>query len=161
MRRLLLIGFLLGLAGCGGGEDTGNNGAAPAALVAKPTRPMLGGVDLNQPVQASGVGPYWAIHIAPGTITYADAPDVAHPTDFYPVSPRLADGRAVFDTKTPEGAPVTITLTAAACTAGKDARPLTAEVRIRARTLQGCAAPAPRVTRPAAGTGESNMTEAQ
>ncbi|TGX55573.1 hypothetical protein E5A73_00065 [Sphingomonas gei] len=159
MRRLLLMGLLSALAGCGGGEDTGNNGAVP---VAKPTpRPMLGGVDLNQQVQASGSGPYWEIHVAPGTITYADAPDAAHPTDFYPVSPKLAGGRAVFDTKTPEAAPVTITLTATPCAAGKDARPLTAEVQIGARTLRGCAGPAPRVVRPAAETGESNMTEAQ
>ena len=159
MRRVLIMGFLLALAGCGGGEEAGNNKTAP---VAKPTpKPMLGGVDLNQPLRASGTGPYWEIHIAPGTITYANAPDAEDPTDFYPVSPKLADGRAMFDTKTPEAEPVTITLTAQGCTAGKGTLPLTAEARIGGRTLRGCAGPAPRVARPAAKASEGEATGAQ
>jgi uncharacterized membrane protein len=158
MRRVLSLGFLLALAGCGG-EEPGNNNAAP---VTKPVpKPMLGGVDLNQPVRASGAAPYWAIHIAPGTIAYSDAPDMADLTDFYPVSPKLADGRAVFDTKTPEAEPVTIILTAQACTGGKQALPLTAEVRIGGRTLRGCAGPAPRLVRPKAEAPENNATVAQ
>ena len=158
MRRVLIMGLLLALTGCGGDEEAGNN----VAPVAKPTsKPMLGGVDLNQPLRASGTGPYWEIHVAPGTITYADAPDAADPTDFYPVSPKLTDGRAVFDTKTPEAEPVTITLTARACTAGKETLPLAAEARIGARTLRGCAGPAPHVARPVAKVPEGNATAGQ
>lgn len=159
MQRLLAIGLLGALAGCGGGNEAGNNSAAPIATP-KP-KPMLGGVDLDKPLRASGSGPYWEIQIAPGTIVYADAPDTTHPTDFYPVSPRLADGRAVFETKTPDAQPVTITLTAEACTAGKQALPLTAEARIGARTLRGCAGPVPRLVRAMPEGGQSNSAEAK
>jgi uncharacterized membrane protein len=158
MRHVLSLGFLLALAGCGG-EEPGNNSTAPAI---KPVpKPMLGKVDLNKPVRASGTGPYWAIHIAPGTIAYSDTPEMTDLTDFYPVSPKLADGRAVFETKTPEAEAVTIILTAQACTAGKQALPLTAEVRIGGRTLRGCAGPAPRLVRWKAEAPESNATVAQ
>jgi uncharacterized membrane protein len=158
MRHVLSLGFLLALAGCGG-EEPGNNNAAPAVKPAP--KPMLGGIDLNQPVRASGSAPHWAIHIAPGTIAYSYAPDMTNLTDFYPVSPKLEGGRAVFETKTPEAEPVTITLTAQACTAAKQALPLTAEVQIGGRTLRGCAGPAPRLVRPKPETPEGNATVAQ
>ncbi|WBY08056.1 hypothetical protein PIB19_00355 [Sphingomonas sp. 7/4-4] len=76
MRRLLTMGLALALAGCGGGEEVANNSAAPTPT---PTPgPMLGGVDLDKPIRATGSAPYWAIYIAPGTIAFADAP-AAHP----------------------------------------------------------------------------------
>lgn len=138
MRRLTIAGLALALAGCGGGEEAANNSIAPTPT---PTPgPMLGGLDLNKPLRASGTGPYWVVDIAPGTITYADAPDAA-PVDFYPVSPRLAGDTASFETQTPHAEPVTITLTAKACTAGKEQLPLTAEARIGTRVLNGCAGP--------------------
>ncbi|WBY08057.1 hypothetical protein PIB19_00360 [Sphingomonas sp. 7/4-4] len=46
-----------------------------------------------------------------------------------------------FETQTPEAEPVTITLIAKACAAGKETLPLGAEVRIGNRTLKGCAGP--------------------
>ncbi len=158
MRRVLTMGLFLALAGCGGAEEAKEK-APPVAKLA--SKPMLGSVNLNLPVRASGARPDWAIHIAPGTIAYADTPDMANPTDFYPVSPRLADGRAVFETRTPEAERVTITLTARTCTAGKQALPLTAEARIGARTLRGCAGPVSRLVRRTAETGEGNSAEAK
>ena len=138
MRLLLTMGLALTLAACGGGEDVANNSAVPTPT---PTPgPMLGGVDLDKPSRATGSAPYWAIYIAPGTIAFADAPK-ASPTDFYPISPKLAGDTARFETQTPKGEPVTITLTAKACQAGKETLPLTAEVRIGDRTLRGCAGP--------------------
>lgn len=138
MRRLLTMGLALALAGCGGGEEVANNSAAPTPT---PTPgPMLGGVDLDKPIRATGSAPYWAIYIAPGTIAFADAP-AAHPTDFYPISPKLAGDTVRFETQTPEAEPVTITLIAKACAAGKETLPLGAEVRIGNRTLKGCAGP--------------------
>ena len=138
MRLLLTMGLALALAGCGAGEEAANNSDAPTPT---PTPgPMLGGVDLDKPIRATGSTPYWAIYIAPGTITYADAP-AASPRDFYPISPKLAGDTARFETQTPEGEPVTITLTAKACAAGKESLPLNAEVRIGGRTLKGCAGP--------------------
>lgn len=137
MRRLLTAGLVLALTGCGGGEEVANNTAAPSPT---PTpAPNLGGVDLNRPVLASVAAPYWVLYVAPGTIAFADAAD-APSTDFYPVSPTLAGDTARFDTQTPRGAPVTIILTATTCWVGKAQLPLTAEVRIGARTLRGCAA---------------------
>ena len=138
MSRLLIMGLALALAGCGGGEEVANNSAGPTPT---PTPgPMLGGVDLDKPIRATGSAPYWAIYIAPGTIAFADAPAVS-PTDFYPISPKLAGDTARFETQTPEAEPVTITLIARACTAGKETLPLDAEVRIGSRTLRGCAGP--------------------
>lgn len=138
MRRLVIAGLALALAGCGGGEELANNSAAPTPT---PTPgPMLGGLDLDKPLRASGTGPYWAIQIAPGTITFTDKADAA-PVDFYPVSPKLAGDTASFETQTPHAEPVTIMLTAKPCTAGKAQLPLTAEARIGGRVLKGCAGP--------------------
>lgn len=138
MRRLTIAGLALALAGCGGGEELANNSAAPTPT---PTPgPMLGGLDLSKPLRATGTGPYWVIDIAPGTIAYADKVDGAR-VDFYPVSPKLAGDTARFETQTPHAEPVTITLTARACTAGKDQLPLTAKARIGGRVLKGCAGP--------------------
>jgi uncharacterized membrane protein len=137
MRRLLMAGLVLALAGCGG-EDVAANKAAPTPT---PTPgPKLGRVELNKPVRASGTVPRWAIYIAPGTITFADGA-AATPVDLYPVSPTLTADAARFETRTPEGAPVTILLTAQACVVGKEKLPLTAEARIGSRTLKGCAGP--------------------
>ncbi|MDP5279554.1 hypothetical protein Q9Q95_11535 [Sphingomonas sp. DG1-23] len=136
MRSLLMSGLMLALAGCGGAEVADNK------TVPTPTPtpgPKLGGVELNKPVRASGAAPYWTLYIAPGTIAFADAAD-APVTDFYPVSPTLKGDTARLDTQTPTGEPVTITLAAKACAAGKAQLPLTAEMRIGARTLRGCAA---------------------
>jgi uncharacterized membrane protein len=140
MRLLLIAGLALALGGCGGGEDVTNNSAAPTPKPTPTPGPMLGGVNLDKPLRASGSAPRWAIYVAPGTIAYSGAPD-ATPTDFYPISPKLAGDTARFDTRTPEGAPVTILFTARACAAGKAQLPLTAEVRIGNRTLKGCAGP--------------------
>jgi uncharacterized membrane protein len=143
MRALLTAGLVLALSACGDGAEPGNN-----MVVQKPVPgPRLGGVDLDKPVRASGIGPYWQIEIAPGTIAYAAAPNAAS-TSFYPVTPRLAGNGAVYATQTPEGAPVTITLTAKACSAGGASLPLAAEARIGTRTLRGCAGSAPIERRP-------------
>jgi len=157
MRQMLTLGLLLALAGCGGGEELTNNSVAPSPT---PTPgPMLGGIDLDKPLRATGA-PGWTIDIAPGTIAYAPSAE-AVPVDFYPVSPRVADGRAVFNTQTPEAEPVTIALTGVPCTAGKTRLPLTVEARIGARTLHGCAGLAPPRPRPTATPAETNSTEAR
>jgi uncharacterized membrane protein len=156
MGRLLCLGLSLALAGCGGGEAVTNNSVTPTPTP-KPT-PMLGGVNLDKPITASGAAG-WTLDIAPGTIAYAAATR-SPPTDFYPVSPSLTDDRAVFATKTPEAEPVTITLTNKACTAGKETLPLTAEVRIGARTQRGCAGPAQPRPGPTPAVREDNATEA-
>jgi uncharacterized membrane protein len=140
MRFVLLAAPLL-LAGCGSDEPADNAANVAAPVLRK--GPMLGSVDLSQAVRASGTSPFWALEIAPGRITYTDfAGKDAKVTDFYPVSPRLDADHAVFPTQTPEGETVTITLTRAACNekgAPPVTDPLTAELKIGARVLTGCA----------------------
>ncbi|WP_158298791.1 hypothetical protein [Sphingomonas psychrotolerans] len=145
MRLFLTMGLALALAACGGGDEVVNNSVTPAPT---PTPgPMLGGVDLSKPVRATGTGVPWSMDIAPGTIAFLAAPKAAR-ADFYPVSPKLAEGRAVFETQTPEAEPVTITMTGEACTAGKRRLPLAVAARIGTRTLQGCAGPIDYVGQP-------------
>lgn len=135
--RAWTAGLVLALSACGG-KEPGNNAAAP-----KPTPgPTLGSVALDKPLRAAGTKPYWAIVIAPGTIAYSGTTDAA-PIDFYPVSPTLTEGRAIYTTQTPQAVPVMIALTATPCAAGGASQPLTAEVKIGARVLHGCAGPAP------------------
>lgn len=138
MRHWVIAGLALALAGCGDGEEVANTSPAPTP---SPTPgPMLGGVDLNKPIRASGDAPRWTIYIAPGTIAFTEGA-AASPTDFYPTSPKLAGGKALVETRTPEGETVTITLSEEACAAGKTQLPLTAEARIGPRMLKGCAGP--------------------
>ncbi len=145
MRALLVAAAMLALGGCGSGADEAAeaNRAAPQPV----PPPMLGGVDLNKPVRAAGTEPFWTIDIAPGSIVYTDfSSGQGEPTDFYPVSPKLAAGSATFPTQTPAGDPVTITLRAEPCRdAGEKgaAQPLTAEIKIGPRGFAGCAGPAP------------------
>jgi len=138
--RGLLIGFLLALAGCGPASDEPGNVAENRA-VELPRGPMLGEVDLSRPISAAGTAPYWEMGIAPGRITHRTGADA--PVDFYPVSPRVADGRAVYSTRTPEGEKVTVTLVLEPCGTADATLPLTAQVRIGARAFDGCAGPGP------------------
>ncbi|WP_084580358.1 hypothetical protein [Sphingomonas azotifigens] len=123
------------LAACGG-TPTENQADDPAnAAVAR--GPMLGGVDLSTPLQIRPrEGRDWALDLAPGRILFQQ--EGAKQMPFYPVSPRMQQGAAVYPTQTPEGETVTITLRPGACAEGAV---LTAELRIGAQTLQGCAHP--------------------
>ncbi len=145
MTRFLLLAVPLLLAGCGSDEPVDNSANVAAPVLRK--GPMLGSVDLSQAVRASGASPFWALEIAPGRITYTDsAGKGAKLTDFYPVSPKVDADHAMFATQTPDGDVVTITLTRAECTgkgASATADPLTAEVKIGARVLAGCARQGP------------------
>lgn len=145
MMRFLLLALPLLLAGCGSDEPVDNSANVAAPVLRK--GPMLGSVDLSQPVRASGASPFWALEVTPGRITYTDfAGTGGKVTDFYPVSPKVDADHAVFATQTPDGDVVTITLTRAECTEkGKPVvtDPLTAELKIGARVLAGCARPRP------------------
>ncbi|MBC9032383.1 hypothetical protein IAG41_08265 [Sphingomonas sp. JC676] len=143
--RFLLLAMPLLLAGCGSDESADNVANIAAPVLRK--GPMLGSVDLSQPVRASGASPFWALEIAPGRITYTNfAGAGGKVTDLYPVSPKVDADRAVFATQTPDGDVVTITLTRAECTekgAPPVTDPLTAELKIGARVLAGCARSGP------------------
>lgn len=140
MRRLLTTGLALVLSACGGGEVPADNVAAPTPT---PTPgPSLAGVPLDEPIRAGGSAPFWEIYLAPGTITFADAH--AHPVDFYPTSPAIESDGAMVRTQTIAGEPVTLALSTGPCVSGAESLPLTAEARIGARTLRGCAGPTER-----------------
>lgn len=138
------MAVLLALAGCGSDEGAENaaNVAAPA-----PAGPRLGEVDLTRPVRATDAALTWALEIAPGSISltrFAGRGAEGGVTDFYPVGPVVGQGTAVWTTKDPSGARVSITLTDARCRAEGDPdidRPLTAELRIGDELLRGCAGP--------------------
>lgn len=140
--RFLLLALPLMLAGCGSDEPADN--AANVAAPAPRKGPMLGTVDLSAPVRASGTAPVWVLDVAPGRIVFreSDKPG-ATLTDFYPVAPQIDAEHAMFPTQTPEGVPVTITLTRMPCTAkgASTADPLTAELKIGTRVRTGCARP--------------------
>lgn len=121
------------LAGCGGAPS--NEAADDPANAAVARGPMLGTVDLSAPVQLRG-GAWeegWTLDLAPGRILYR--PAGGKPVPFYPVSPQVKDGQAVYPTQTPEGVKVTITLRPGRCLG--DAI-LVAQLRIGAKTLEGC-----------------------
>lgn len=122
----------LALAACSGSSV--ENAADDPANAAVARGPMLGSVDLSAPLQLHPVaGKGWTLDLAPGRILYRPASGKAVP--FYPVSPQMKGGQAVFPTQTPEGAPVTITLRPERC---GDGAPLTAEIQIGGQRLQGC-----------------------
>jgi uncharacterized membrane protein len=149
MRFLLVAGAALLLAGCGPtpDEQAAANAANAAAVPAPTPVAMLGTVNIARPVRAFGTEPYWTLDLAPGEMSFVER-DVENPpvTPFYPVAPAIAGDTATWTTRNPAGEPVVVTLTAKECLeAGEpeDAAPLTAEVKIGARTLHGCAGPKP------------------
>ncbi|WP_010542846.1 hypothetical protein [Sphingomonas elodea] len=127
----------LALLGACGGTPTENAADDPANAAVQPG-PMLGSVDLSRPLQLRGgaLETGWRIDLAPGRILYRPAD--GKPVPFYPISPQLTDGKAVYPTETPDGAPVTITLRPGTC---GDGGVVLAEVRIGARVLEGCGHP--------------------
>ncbi|AQR72394.1 hypothetical protein [Sphingomonas sp. LM7] len=137
MQRLVMAGLILALAGCGGEEPVANIVATPTPT---PTpAPSLGGINLNKPIRARGTSPYWDLYLAPGTITYAASAKPGAAIDLYPASLKRDGDHATLTTQTPEGEPVTITLTEGSCGSGNAAAPLRAEAKIGTRTLAGCA----------------------
>ncbi|MDF2386133.1 hypothetical protein JMG10_31995 [Nostoc ellipsosporum NOK] len=142
--RAFAIATLLVLAGCGSKEKT----EAPAARPS-PVGPRLGEVPLDQPLRATDNALTWSLEVAPGSITltrFAGRGTEGSVTQFYPVSPQVQEGKAVWTTKDVAGTPVTITFTGARCIEGGDPaieRPLTADIRIGDKQLHGCAGARP------------------
>lgn len=143
--RTLAIAATLMLAGCGSNEKA----EAPPLATPTPSGPHLGDVSLDQPLRATDNALTWSIEVAPGSITFTRfAGHMAQGgvSQFYPVSPQVDDGKAVWTTKDTNGVPVTITFTRTRCTEQGDPaidRPMTADIRIGDQQLHGCAGPRP------------------
>jgi uncharacterized membrane protein len=141
MMRILMLVAVLALGGCGS-KPTEKPTPKPKPTATKPMA-MLGTVDLTKPVHVFGVEPGWSLDVAPGDISFADfSGESIDPQPFFPVSPQLAGDRASWTTRNVAGETVVLTLTAKECLeAGEpeDSQPLTAELKIGAKTLKGCA----------------------
>jgi uncharacterized membrane protein len=141
MMRIVMLAAVLALGGCGS-KPAEKPAPKPKPSPTKPVA-MLGTVDLTRPVHVFGVEPGWSLDVAPGDISFADfSGDKTDPQPFFPVSPQLAGDRASWTTRNVAGETVVLTLTAKECLdAGEpeDSQPLTAELKIGAKTLNGCA----------------------
>ncbi|GEM_PF-1412336 len=143
--RALAIAALLMLPACGSTEKA----EEPKAAAPSPKGPHLGDVPLSKPLRATDNALTWSLEVAPGAITltrFAGRGAEGSVMQFYPVSPQVGDGKAVWATKDTLGEPVTITFTDARCREGGEPaieRPLTADLRIGDRQLHGCAGERP------------------
>ena len=158
MRVTMLALPLLVLAGCGGGSVVVNatNEAVPAenAVSAAAPAPVkapsvkVGDFELNQLLRVFGTEPYWVLDLGPGEMIFTDnAAETPKPEPFYWADPVIAGDTATYTTKNVAGDVVVLTLTRKDCLeAGEpeDTVPLTAELRIGAKTRTGCAGPRPK-----------------
>jgi uncharacterized membrane protein len=107
---------------------------------------VLAGVNLDEPIDASGTEPFWGLRIR------TDVLELVRPD--HKMQAALNRGvtvtgqQAVWTTDTTTGTPLRVTLTATACSNGMSdhAYPLSATVDLAGETLRGCAdAPKPPV----------------
>lgn len=135
MRLIPAFAVLTLLAACTQDPPQGPDQPEPPA-----PPPVLGGVDLGQPLRALGAEPFWGVDITPTAIKYAgvDRPEQTAPNP----GPTITGTTAAYATQTVQGDRLEITLIATECSDGMSDRtyPLTARVVIGAETLQGCAA---------------------
>jgi uncharacterized membrane protein len=140
MKKLLLAPLLLALCACQPQAPDGQPAPPPAdaPMATLPAAP--GNMDISKPITARGTEPFWALKID-GKAFRLIRPD--HP-DLTAEAPgaAIADGRAIWVAKTPEGQQITVTLYASECSDGmSDLKyPLTAEVTLLNESLRGCAA---------------------
>jgi uncharacterized membrane protein len=134
MRPVFAALAVLLLAACSPADEP-----APPPEEARPA-PVLGGVDLAQPVRALGTEPFWSVELT-GTEMVYTAPDT--PEQRAPQPNPLAQGTtATFEAETADGTALSVTLIATECSDGMSDRtyPLTAMVKVGDRDLTGCAA---------------------
>ena len=139
MRPLFAAPCLLGLSvlalvACTEGGDPASPPSAPPAAV------VLAGVDLNRPVRALGTEPFWSVELTGTEMVYTE-PDPPEQRAPQPVA--AVQGTTVtYESETADGTPLSVTLVATECSDGMSDRtyPLTAMVRLGARSLNGCAA---------------------
>ena len=111
----------------------------PAAAAAPSGAP--GPVDFDQPINAVGTEPFWAVEIRPGSLSLSgpDRETLTAPNG----GPRIEGPTAVWEAVGPDGAPLKVSLTTETCSDGMSdlAYPLRARIETTSEMLNGCAAP--------------------
>ncbi|TAJ71433.1 MAG: hypothetical protein EPO51_14195 [Phenylobacterium sp.] len=141
MKRILLLTPLLAaLAACQPQAPNGEPAPPPADAPAAALPVQPANIDISKPITAHGTEPFWALNID-GKAFKLTRPD--HP-DLVAEAPgaAIAEGRAIWVAKTPDGQQMTVTLYASECSDGmSDLKyPLTVEVVLVNESLRGCAA---------------------
>lgn len=134
MRILLVALSALAFAACSPAAESEAPPAPPEPA------PVLGGVDLGQPVRALGTEPFWSVELT-GTEMVYTAPEPPEQRAPQP-DPVVQGTTAVWEAETADGVALSVTLIATECSDGMSDRtyPLTAMVRLGDRELTGCAA---------------------
>lgn len=147
MRSVLAAFAILALAACSPADD-----ASPPPAQSEPA-PVLGGVDLGQPLRALGTEPFWGVDFTGTEMVYAgaDRPEQRAPQP----EPVVQGTTATWEAETSAGTPISVMLAATECSDGMSDRtyPLSAIVRIGDETLTGCAATVAAIM----STGESGL----
>ena len=147
MRPLLAALAVLTLAACSPAEAPDQPDAPPEPP------PVLGGVDLAQPVRVLGNEPFWAVEMTGTEMIYTtpEPPEQRAPQP----NPVVQGTTATWETETADGTALKVTLVATECSDGMSDRtyPLTAMVGIGDLELTGCAASSAAVM----STGESGL----
>jgi len=134
MRSVLAAFAILALAACSPADG-------PAAPPAPPeSAPMLGGVDLGQPIRALGTEPFWNVELTGSEMIYSG---VDRPEQRAPQPGSVVQGTtATWEAETAAGTTISVMLAATECSDGMSDRtyPLSAIVRIGDEVLTGCAA---------------------
>jgi uncharacterized membrane protein len=134
MRLAFAALSVLALAACSPADDPSPPSAPPEPA------PVLGGVDLGQPLRALGTEPFWGVDLTGTEMVYSgvDRPEQRAPQP----EPVVQGTTATWEAATPAGTPISVMLAATECSDGMSDRtyPLSAIVRIGDETLTGCAA---------------------
>lgn len=134
MRSVLAALAILALAACSPADDP-----APPSAPPEPA-PVLGGVDLGQPIRALGTEPFWSVELTGAEMVYT-SPEPLEQRAPQP-APAIQGTTATWEAETADGTALRVTLIATECSDGMSDRtyPLTAMVKLGALELTGCAA---------------------
>ena len=139
--RLMLFAIPLVLLAFGSLEACSQGTTEAVAPPADaPASTMLGGVDLSQPMRATGAEPSWSVAITKDAMVYTGIDrDEQRAGDPQPV---VEGTTAVYTGTTNDGTAMVVTLIATECSDGMSERvyPLTAKVELGEVSLNGCAA---------------------
>lgn len=113
-----------------------------ALLAAVAATASAASMDLSRDIVARGAKPDWSLTVAKGTEFTLTRPGKPALKAVAPGA-SIAPGGANWSAKTTDGQPMMVALQSKTCTQGEKSYPMTAQVKVGAETLSGCAAPKP------------------